>query len=196
MKSLKNCFHNKCYLCETKEPHDINVEHLSSHQGDSIKKFDWNNLYLVCSRCNNIKLTGFDDLLDCCDPNIDVTLSIKLLPPHTPYTKKVFIMAMNQDKKTVTTAKLLDKIYNSEHTINKEITGSFLRRRIYDQLQYLHKNIRKYFSPDATTSEKKLAIEKMRELTSESSAYSAFVIHSILDDEELCDLVFEKINHP
>lgn len=188
--SLLACFHKKCYLCETKEPHDINIEHFRSHQGDDNKKFDWNNLYLSCSRCNNIKLTGFDNLLDCCDPTLDVSLLIKMLPPHTPYSKKVEIEALKNDDKTLLTANLLNRIYNSEHTINKGITGSFLRRKIFDQLIFLNNNIRDYISPDATPQKKQAAIESMRVLSSPESAFSAFIKHSLLDDEELSELVF------
>ncbi|MCX9063931.1 hypothetical protein NLN94_23905, partial [Citrobacter portucalensis] len=53
--ALEECFHKKCYICETKNPLDINIEHFNPHMGDIEKKFNWNNLYLSCSRCNNIK---------------------------------------------------------------------------------------------------------------------------------------------
>lgn len=193
-KALLSCFHNKCYLCEAKNPHDINIEHFIPHRGDVNKKFDWGNLYLACSRCNNIKLAGFDLLLDCCESTTDVSLLIKLIPPHTPYSKKVTIEALSNDTKTLNTAKLLDKIYNSEHTVNKEITGSFLRRKIYDQLEILLRNIRDYIAPDATPSEKEVAIEKMKLLSSPESEFSAFMKHSILDDQELNVLVFNNEN--
>jgi len=48
LKRLKDDFKNKCYICESKAPTTINVEHFKSHQGDSDLKFDWNNLFWSC----------------------------------------------------------------------------------------------------------------------------------------------------
>ena len=44
-EELSKVFHKKCYICETSEPQDINVEHFVPHQDDEDLKFDWNNLY-------------------------------------------------------------------------------------------------------------------------------------------------------
>lgn len=190
-EALLDCFHKKCYLCERKEPGDINVEHFHPHKGDKNKKFSWDNLYLACSRCNNIKLAEFDNLLDCCDPSIDVALLVRMIPPITPYTKKVIIEGTSTDIKTINTVKLLDKIFNSDHTVNKEISGSFLRRKIYDAFECFNEHIRNYFARDATRLEKEKAIEKMQVLASSEAEFSAFIKHSILDDEELSKLVFK-----
>lgn len=188
--ALLECFHKKCYLCECIEPLGLNIEHFQAHKGDKNKKFSWKNLYLACSRCNNIKLAQFDNLIDCCDPTIDASTLIKMAPPRTPYTNKVRIEATNEDVKTITTAELLNKIFNSDHTINKEVTGSFLRRKVYDQLEHLNKHIRNYFAPDATLSEKNIAIEKMKILSAPQSEFSAFAKNLILEDEHLSKIVF------
>jgi hypothetical protein len=107
---LDEIFFGKCYLCETKEPHDINVEHFDAHMGDLDKKFDWNNLYLACSRCNNIKGAAYNKLLNCCDCTQDVFRAVKHLPAPTPYAKKVLIEATCADEGVVETAELLDQI--------------------------------------------------------------------------------------
>lgn len=46
LNELSKIFHDKCYLCEIKDPTSLNVEHFYAHQGDLDKKFDWKNLYL------------------------------------------------------------------------------------------------------------------------------------------------------
>lgn len=142
LEALNRVFHKKCYICETKEPQDINVEHFVSHQGDIDLKFDWNNLYLSCGRCNNIKLANYDNLLDCCDADVDVLRAIMHMPPVTPYAQKLRIEAQVDDEKTNSTVELLDKIFNSNHTPNKAVTASFLRKKIHEQYNKLLGKVR------------------------------------------------------
>ncbi|HCH26675.1 MULTISPECIES: hypothetical protein [Psychrobacter] len=184
-EELSKVFHKKCYICETSEPQDINVEHFVPHQGDEDLKFDWNNLYFSCGRCNNIKLSKYDDLIDCCDPNIDVVRAVKHLPPSTPYAKHLPIEAQYDDDKTQLTAKLLDKVFNSEHTPNKAVSASFLRKRVFDQYNLLFKELNNYYDPMALPEEKTMAVERIKLLLKPASPYSAFISWCIIEDEEL-----------
>lgn len=192
--ALSEIFFNKCYLCETKDPHDINVEHFVAHMGDSDKKFSWLNLYFVCSRCNNIKGANYNNLLDCCNEQDDVFIAIKHIPPMTPYAKKVQITAMKDDNKTREICELLEKIYNSEHTVNKRVSGSFLRRKIFEQYNLLLNQINEYYDPTATQQEKETAIDKIKVLINKSSQYSAFIRWCILEDEELGPLLTDLMD--
>lgn len=189
LEALNTVFFSKCYLCETKEPHDIHVEHFDAHQGDPNKKFEWTNLYLVCSRCNSIKGKNNNDLLDCCDVNTDVCRAIKHLPPATPYARNVRIEAMEDSIQAQKTTELLDRIYNSESTINKRISGSWLRKKVFNQYNLLLDQVNKYYDPIATKTEKELAIEKMKILIDGESPYSAFARWCILEDEKLEPLI-------
>lgn len=188
-KVIEEIFYKKCYLCETKEPHDINVEHFRAHMGDEKLKFDWGNLYFSCSRCNNIKGDSYNDILDCCDPAQNVFRVIKHLPPATPYAKKVQIVSVTQDISAIRTQELLDKIFNSEHTVNKKVSGSYLRRKIFDQYNLLLSQICNYYAPLATHGEKDLAIEKIKVLLDNSAPYSAFIRWCILEDKELSPIL-------
>ncbi|MFQ1816566.1 HNH endonuclease, partial [Aeromonas veronii] len=174
-EALSRVFHKKCYICETKEPQDINVEHFIPHQGDENLKFDWNNLYFSCGRCNNIKLTQYDDLIDCCDTEVDVLRAIKHMPPATPYAQKIQIEAQVDDEKTNLTAELLDKIFNSTHTPNKAVSASFLRRKIFAQYNMLLDLLKVYYAETTLQQEKETALERMKILIKPSSPYSAFV---------------------
>ena len=53
-RTLVDDCHGKCYICEDK-PTTINVEHIIPHRSDPALKFDWNNLFIACGHCNNIK---------------------------------------------------------------------------------------------------------------------------------------------
>ena len=184
-EALNKVFHKKCYICETSEPQDINVEHFVPHQGDEALKYDWNNLYFSCARCNNIKLTKYDDLLDCCDSNTDVVRTVKHLPPSTPYAKQLQIEAQLDDDKTNLTAELLNKVFNSEHTPNKAVSSSYLRRRVFDQYNLLLTQLNNYYDPVALPKEKAVAIERIKLLLKATSPYSAFISWCIIEDKEL-----------
>jgi hypothetical protein len=189
IQSCARFFFDKCYICETKEPHDINVEHFRPHKGDEVKKFDWNNLYLACSRCNNIKLAEFDDIIDCCDVEFDVFRAIRHVPPTTPYAKAVQLQSMSAEPKVELSKRLLDRVYNSEHTVNKRVSGAFLRRKIFDQYNLLLDQVNDYYNPVATDLEKNLSLERMQKLIHRSAPYSAFIRWCILDDIELGELL-------
>jgi len=191
-KALRLCFHDKCYICETKEPHDINVEHFISHRNkDKEKKFDWSNLYFVCGRCNNIKGTAFDNLLDCCDPSVDVYRSIRLLPPRTPRASSVQIEAKVQGDEAEKTVELLSRIYNSSKTINKEISSEYLRRKIYQQINKMQKYILIWYSDEMLDHEKRDALERIRLFIRSSAPYSGFARDLLLEDEGLSFLIDE-----
>lgn len=192
VKALEKAFHKKCYLCETKEPLDINVEHFVAHKGDENLKYDWKNLYFSCGRCNNIKLQYFNNLLDCCSPNDDVFRAIKLLPPRTPGAK-LLVERQNQDPRTIETEKLLDKIYNSDHTVNKAVTGNYLRRTINTQFILFHKWLTIYYAEDSLEAERLDALERIKVLLSDQSRYSAFIKWCVLDDNDLYDLLKDYI---
>lgn len=185
LKALNKVFHKKCYICETVEPQDINVEHFVPHQGNRFLKFDWNNLYFSCGRCNNIKLAKYNDLLDCCNSAVDVVRAIKHVPPSTPYAQQLQIQARADDNKTKLTAELLDKVFNSEHTANKEVSASFLRRKVFDQYNLLLTQLNKYYDAVALPEEKELALERIKLLLKATSPYSAFISWCIMEDQEL-----------
>ncbi|MGB0922653.1 MAG: HNH endonuclease [Pseudoalteromonas shioyasakiensis] len=191
--ALKKVFHKKCYICETSAPSEINVEHFVPHEGNEVLKYDWNNLYLSCGRCNNIKLAKYNDLLDCCDPDTDVVRAIKYKPPLTPYARKLQIEAQSDDDKTRLTAELLNRVFNSEHTTNKTITASSLRRKVFDQYNLLIKQLNKYYDPLALHDEKERAVERIKLLLKPCSPYSAFISWCIIEDEELGQMLHDFI---
>ncbi|MDV5252876.1 HNH endonuclease [Enterobacter hormaechei] len=181
--ALQICFFGKCYICETKEPLDINIEHFKPKSDNNERTFDWDNLYLSCSRCNNIKLTKYDNLLDCCQET--VWDRIKLLPGFSFRSKRVTVEALFDDVKTKTTAELLNKVYNSDHTISKKLTSAALRSQVTKATQKLIKNINEYYEEDTPPQHKELLIEKMKMLIRREAAFSAFCRWIIMDDNEL-----------
>jgi len=186
-EALQACFFEKCYICETKNPMDINIEHFIPKDEDKDKEFDWDNLYLACSRCNNIKITSFNNLLDCCTQK--VWDRIKLLPGFSFKPKAVTIEALYDDTKTIQTAELLKRVYNSDHTISKRLTSAALRSQITRTTQKLIASMNEYHEVDTPDQQKLLLIEKMKMMIKKSSAYSAFCRWIIVDDSELSQIL-------
>lgn len=191
---LRIIFYDKCYLCEIKDPTSINVEHFYAHQGDEDKKFDWSNLYYVCGRCNNIKLAKYSNLLDCANPDHDVFQLIKHLPPHTPYQSKIIIQAMSEDSRTVETAELLDEIFNTDKTINKKITGKYLRKKIFQKYNRFLELINTYFDDELSQKSKDDALERLQVLVSKKQEFSAFIRWIVLEDAQLAGLLGPHID--
>lgn len=186
-EALQLCFFGKCYICENKNPMDINIEHFIPKENDKDKEFEWDNLYLSCSRCNNIKITKYDNLLDCCKEN--VWNRIKLLPGFSYKPKSVTIEAQFDDDKTLQTAELLKKVYNSDHTMSKRLTSASLRSHIAKTTQKLIASMNEYHEDDTPDQQKSILIEKMKIMIRKSSAYSAFCRWIIIDDSELCEIL-------
>jgi len=189
--SLKDIFYDKCYICETKSPQDVNVEHFDAHLNDDGKKFDWKNLYLVCSRCNNIKGDRYNDLLDCCDGNEDVYKSLKLLPPYTPYAGSIVVEARVDNAKTESTVDLLKKVYNGKGTVNKAVSAEFLRVKIFESLNRLQEHVKRWYSIESLPYEKDDALERIRLLIRSDAPYSAFMRDVLFEDDKLRFLVEE-----
>lgn len=186
-EALQQCFFGKCYICENKDPLDINIEHFIPKDEDKGRAYDWDNLYLSCGRCNNIKLAKHNELLDCC--NEVVWDRIKLLPGFSPKAKKVTVKPLFDDVKTVTTALLLEKVYNSDHTINKRLTSAALRTQITKTTQKLMKNIIEYYEDDTPDERKNYLLEKIKVMIRRDAKFSAFNRWIVADDAELCEIL-------
>lgn len=184
---LKNDFSRKCYICEIDKVTGANVEHLTPHKDDEDLKYDWNNLFLACPHCNNIKLAKYDGkLLNCTNPAHDVLRWIKYEHPMWPH-RKVLIQAVDGkagNELVDNTVDLLNKVYNSVNTPIKTMEAENLNERLYDELIIFQKLIRKYFK-DYPPEIKKETIEDIILHIRKSSAFTAFKRWVILQDEEL-----------
>lgn len=96
---------------------DPQVEHLLPHKNGKYpdRKFDWNNLFLVCGHCNGVKNTPkYDDgIVDCCRQEPEDLLAFVFKEGN------VEISVKNQesyDEKTKRTAELIEETFNLKNT--------------------------------------------------------------------------------
>lgn len=183
LKMLKEDFHDKCYICEFKNPISINIEHFLPHKGNHNLKFNWGNLFLSCAHCNNIKSDRFDNILNCInrDDYIENKIKLSLAPPYI--TRKVEIVTLSEDIKTLNTATLLDQVYNGT-TIMKQIESNYIREALSTELLSFTKLILEYFTTNVPSLKEYLKIKIESELHV-SSAFVAFKRAIIKEDDTL-----------
>jgi len=188
---LREDFYNKCYICESKNPISVNVEHFIPHKGNKDLKFSWANLFWSCAHCNNIKLAQYDNMLNCTDPqdNVENRMNFKVEP--VPFAK-VYIEAMDQENKTVQTVELLHKVYNGS-THLKTIEASYIREALVDEMLDFYDLLRNYIKSATQQRKDRYFLEIIEKLDS-SSAFAAFKRQVIKNNSNLMNIFGEHIN--
>lgn len=144
--ALQEMFAHKCYLCEQKGLKSVQIEHLNPHRGDKELKFDWNNLFLACTHCNNIKNDGFTPILDCTQTAIDEKISFHQEGGGYEPIRLEFT-ALDDETETQNTAKLLHEIYYGS-TPQKIAEANMIRKEVEEELDKFQKQIRAYQESD------------------------------------------------
>ncbi len=121
----------KCYLCETLNPDAPEIEHKEPHENkDEDLKFDWNNLFYSCRRCNSIKGTKHKNILDVAQVDPITKIIWNMAPSH--YSDVTFekVDKKCKDKTVDDTIKLLERCFNETGTAFRSITRAALIEKI------------------------------------------------------------------
>ena len=181
---LEQDFCNKCYLCEEKAQKDINVEHFIPHKEDETLKYNWDNLFLSCGHCNNIKLAKYDNILDCTkeDSKVDEVIEYRI----KPFPKeKVDLTTISDDEKVLNTLELLDKIYNATNTPLKRLESANLRDKLLNEILEFQTLLFEYNSDNEKLKEK--ALVNIEYELSNKSAFTAFKRWIVRDSQYFRD---------
>lgn len=191
---LKNDFKDKCYICETKNPTSINVEHLIPHRGDKSLKFKWENLFWSCAHCNNIKLAKYDNILDCTNAADRVEESIKLKIDPYPFTE-IEVIPLKDDEKVTNTAELLKNVYNG-NTALKTIESEYIRDLLLKEI-LLFCNYLNELNASQTDTKKQYFYMMVKESLDNSSPFASFKRWIVNDVPRLKEKLeeFSKINN-
>ena len=180
---LKSDFKNKCYICEYKEPENINVEHFVPHKGDDDLKFSWDNLFWSCAHCNNTKLGNFDNLLNCTDA--DDKVEEKLKYKFNPFPgEKVKIESLDDSEKTKQTKELLLKVYNGTTPL-KMIESSNLRNSLLNEIKVFQEILIDYFQNTNDAEDKKYLLYKIKGHLNAASNFTSFKRWIVKGNERL-----------
>lgn len=188
LERLNSDFLEKCYICEYKNSPSLNVEHFIPHKNINKElKFDWNNLFLSCSHCNNIKLAAFNSdesnqILDCTNQNHDVEKWIHYKIDPYPGAK-VIINSRKEEKIVSNTVKLLNMVYNGTTTL-KQIESKNIRKALLDQILKFQSLLYDY-DEENDPEEKRLYLKSIKRQLHKSSAFAAFKRWIIRDNNYL-----------
>jgi uncharacterized protein (TIGR02646 family) len=183
LERLKTDFKNKCYICEVKAVHNIEVEHFKSHRGNKELEFDWSNLFFSCRHCNNIKGTKFDNILNCTDLNDAV--ENKLNYDFKPFPReKVNITVNSNDDKTLKTQTLLLAVFNGTTTL-KEMESDNIRDSLLKEIKDFQEWLIDYFNDTNDDDEKARCLTKIKQHLNRASAFTSFKRQIIKDNDAL-----------
>ncbi|ERK99715.1 hypothetical protein O999_10855 [Pseudomonas putida LF54] len=192
VKALEKMFLGKCYLCEQDALSDPEIEHFQPHEGNTKLKFDWNNLYYACSRCNSLKGSTHTDLLDCCDPDTDVFSPIKLVLPSR-YDDDIHVTLTENEpsEKAVNTSRLLNRCYNEDATGLRGITRAVLVEKMHGEWHQLvgYRNI--VTSIRFSDEEKHIPMGRIKAMLQTKYPFSVFWKWWVLGDSKLLEVMPE-----
>jgi hypothetical protein len=180
-KRLRIDFHNKCYLCESKQSDtesfiggNERIEHFLPHlKGTHLdRKYGWANLFLSCDYCNGAK--GQEaELINCTEKTYTITEA--LIFNYVTGSLKPNITVSNSflaDNFAIKTQRLLNKIYNEPNSnLQIEIAGKLRVHAKQSFNNFILKLEDLNDNPKNKTKEKALEEE-----LSEESEYLAFKI--------------------
>jgi hypothetical protein len=194
LEALDLMFHSKCYICEVRDPQACAVEHFDANNANRV---DWENLYFSCHRCNsNFKVADYNNLIDPADTNFDVFRAIHHKAPTTPNCK-VKISKSNTVANSTSiseTIDLIDRIFNDDSTGNRKISRTFLRKKLFQILSKVYKEIYIWINDDSTPDEKEQAENRIIHYLRVEQEFSAFIRWMIIDDHTLRPLFEQYIS--
>ena len=170
ISELEKIFYGKCYLCE-RIVTDPEVDHfIPTSAGGG--KYDWDNLYYSCRRCNSIKRET-SNLLDCCDPSVDVSEKIKCMCPETKIGD-MLVEAQSSDVKVKNTAQLLHRCYNESDTGIRHISRKRLHQIIYEKYDKFLAQSNILYDISSSEKEQNLAKTELQNMTDIAYPFSIF----------------------
>ncbi len=188
---LDKDFCGKCYICETKRPTGINIEHFIPHRNNIDLMFDWKNLFLSCPHCNNAKemLTRKQDctdgFLNCtvAEDRVDECISYRIEVDSRMISTVRIATAEESTESTRTrrirnTVDLLNEVYNGTTPI-KTLEARNIRTLLLDEMEKFQHLLKDYKTTSGKAHEE--TSEKLKEALRKNTPYTAFKRWKIKD---------------
>lgn len=206
VRLLRKSFHQKCYICGLKPAPDIEVEHLRPHHGgkDRDLMFDWNNLFLSCRHCNNIKNRKKyeQNVVDCCalDPEllVEQRIEYKIDDPTLPeddwnFETHVYVNSRNESDEAIVTAELIQDCFERREYGIRESGSEVRSELLMRHMECLRHALEKYSAEGQTEEKKAERLSVLRGMLSRKYKFAGFArmyVRDHLDQyPELEDLV-------
>lgn len=170
VERLKKDFYNKCYICELKNLHDPQVEHLLPHKNGrySERKFDWNNLFWACGHCNSVKNQNKYDsgILDCCRVDPEEKINFRLKADQI----ELCSLSSQEDVLTDRTIELIWEVFNLQNTGMRVYKSNMRLKELQREMNLLFDNLERL----KKNPESRFILRKLKVLLKRESAFAAF----------------------
>ncbi|MBO6179525.1 MAG: HNH endonuclease [Selenomonadaceae bacterium] len=184
-EALQDMFYGKCYICENKKVTSWQIEHLVPHRGNKDLKFSWDNLFLSCAHCNNIKNDRFEPIWDCTKEDVDEHIAFRK-EGYFGKDEKYLFSPLDDAIETQNTCKLLNEAYYGS-TTQKQVEAKFIRKELRDELGRFKNYVRDYMYETGRTKDELLCT--IRSELSASSPFAAFKRWLIRDNDKYAELL-------
>ena len=159
--------YDKCYICERQRTTDFQIEHLHSQEHYPNERYNWENLFFVCSYCNGRKSSSFDGIANPTKEAIEEKIVQTL-----NYDKADF--ATNDTSEAIQqTIVLLNRIFNWKNSIRKVKEERFFEEYL-SKMNNFEKAVNDYLS--APTSETKQVIRELLSIKEEFLGFKYWII--------------------
>jgi len=135
-KCICDDFHGKCYLCEFKST-SYRVEHIVPRNSNPELAHDWNNLFLACPHCNEIKGAKYNNIIDCTKVDPEDVIDVRFVP--FPMAKPEFSSKdadSSLSAQVDQTVELLNKIFVEPTTAQKFYEADSLCDALYEEIDH------------------------------------------------------------
>ena len=161
--------YDKCYICERQLTTDFQVEHLHSQEHYPDEKYNWENLFFVCSYCNGKKSANFDGIVNPTKEAIEEKIVQKL----NYRDNKADFIRNDTSKAIEQTIILLKRIFNGKNAIRKVREEKFFKEFI-SKMNNFEKAINDYLS--APTPETKEVVRELLSIEQEFLGFKYWII--------------------
>lgn len=135
-------FHEKCYICENKCLVSMSIDHLVPHRNDRDLKYDYDNLFLSCTHCNNIKGARYDKILDCTKVKVDDKIAFRA-KGNILTGRQYYAEALENDSRVLETANLVNEVYTG-NTCQKRFEAKNIIKLLNDEYVNFRSLLRDY----------------------------------------------------
>ena len=162
--------YDKCYICERQRTTDFHIEHLHSQKNYPVERYNWENLFFVCSYCNGRKSDKFDDIVNPTKEAIEEKIVQKL---NYRDNKADFIT--NDTSETIQqTIKLLNRIFNGKQSNLRDFNEKAFFRDFSARMSVFEQAVYDYLS--APTPETKEVIRELLSIEQEFLGFKYLII--------------------
>lgn len=162
--------YDKCYICERQLTTDFQVEHLHSQEHYPDEKYNWDNLFFVCSYCNGKKSANFDGIVNPTKEAIEEKIVQKL---NYRDNKADFIT--NDTSETIQqTIKLLNRIFNGKQSNLRDFNEKAFFRDFSIRMSVFEQAVNDYLS--APTLETKEVVRELLSIEQEFLGFKYWII--------------------